>query len=225
MTTTDSDLVSEISLDDEVPQPRRSGNYFKINEEWQRISFAWLDAQKNPKIISGDCIYKENFGFFLSRAATTSGAEKTFWDNLGDPRKRFATAIYVYPFVNGKVDVERFKTGLDVAVWDFALPVFEKLQAARREHGPLGTLDLKIRVVGPKKHFEVKSSGPTTFEKQQAVWALVQNRLEEIKPLVRPARALSTIEVASKLDLPSPFATQEIAEPDYGALLDESGSV
>jgi hypothetical protein len=224
--TADDDLVSEISLDDQHSGPRHTGTYFHITEAWQRISLIWLDADKRPRIVSGDCIFKEGVGFFLSRAGSTSGAEKTFWDNFGEPRKRYATAIYVYPTLRGKIDVERFKTGLDVAVWDFAAPVFEKLLAAQREHGPLGEVDLRVRIVGPKKHFEVIVAGPSTWPKQATAWGLVRQRLEQVKPLVRPARALSTDEVASKLGIPSPFAAAEVCqEVDFDSLLDDSGSV
>jgi hypothetical protein len=226
MHSVDNDLISEISLDDSPAPTRHSGNFFKLTESWQRISFIWLKEDKNPNIIAGDCLFKEGHGFFLSRAATTVGPEKVFWESLGETRRRFATAIYVYPVVQGRLDVERFRTGADVASWDFAAPVLEKLKAARRVSGSLGESDWKVRAVGPRRHFEIEPDGSPPWGKNEKVWTLVRARLEEVKPLVRPARALSTDEVANKLGLPSPFAAAEVnREVDFDFLLSDSGSV
>lgn len=173
--------------------------------------------------------YKEGVGYVLSRLGMDGADGDDVWGRMGDQKKYFTTALFLYPTTReGDIIKSEVATNWKVVPWRIGNKVYTRLLAVadglRANDLSIANQDLTIKCTNTDfQNFDIDGAGKAVWRKSEKFEQKVLERALKVvgqngKGLI-PFREMSTADLRIKLGMGA-GSGEDVSEDDFDGLLD-----
>lgn len=191
--------------------------------EWQKLDSNQAQFKKYQSI------YREGFGYVLSRMGKDGDEADKVWAALGEAKDYYSTILLLYPTDReGNVEKELLLSRSKVVPWRFSPRVFNRLIEIDQQLRGLGdknlsSMDLILKCTNKQyQNFEINFTGNgSIWQKSTKVRDKFLPKAFELYAKIIDAREMSTADVRVKMGLGGGDSGGDVADDDVEDFLDD----